>query len=302
MAGYCLKEMQMNSKYYKYYMMLIALLAAYAETHGAEVMPGDYEQAPGGLTLGAIYYQHATTDALYSNGSTAAKDMKVESNIGIARMIHVFELSDRVTIEPQFLLPFGRVEGKDNASGLGSTSGIGDLVLTAPVRYRLNDAKDVLAGTLYINAPTGDYNNDKPLNLGSNRWKLDLQGAYVKHFTPNWALDLVGDVVFYTNNDNYGANSDTLKQDISFETQVMGRYMPNATTSLGLGIGHNWGGETKINNVSQDDSTQTTNIRFAISKFMTPKDQFVVQLGRDLSVENGLKEDFRLNLRYLRIF
>lgn len=217
-------------------------------------------------------------------------------------MIHVFELSDRVTIEPQFLLPFGRVEGKDNASGLGSTSGIGDLILTAPVRYRLNDAKDVLAGTLYINAPTGDYDNDKALNLGSNRWKFDLQGAYVKHFTPNWALDLVGDVVFYTNNDNYGTNSDTLKQDTSFETQVMGRYMPNATTSLGLGIGHNWGGETKINNVSQDNSTETTNIRFAISKFMTPKDQFVVQLGRDLSVENGLKEDFRLNLRYLRIF
>lgn len=122
------------------------------------------------------------------------------------------------------------------------------------------------------------------------------------HFTPNWALDLVGDVVFYTNNDNYGTNSDTLKQDTSFETQVMGRYMPNATTSVGLGIGHNWGGETKINNVSQDNSTETTNIRFAISKFMTPKDQFVVQLGRDLSVENGLKEDFRLNLRYLRIF
>lgn len=292
----------MKGKYDNYVIMLIALLAVYAESHAAEVTPGDYEQVPGGTTLGLIYYQHATTDSAYAQGSKVADDFKVESDVGIFRFIHSFQLNDRTTIDPQFLLPFGKASGKENASSLGDTSGIGDVIFTAPVRYRLNDAKDIIGGTFYINAPTGTYDRDKPLNLGSNRWKLDFQGAYVKHFSPYWALDLIGDVVWYSKNDDYGPTSANLEQNVSFESQIMGRYMPNPTTSFGVGLGHNWGGETKINDVKQDDQIKTTNIRFTASKFFTAKDQLQVQLGKDLSVENGVKEDFRLNLRYLRIF
>lgn len=292
----------MKKKYDNYVIMLIALLAVYAESHAAEVTPGDYEQVPGGTTLGLIYYQHATTDSAYAQGSKIADDFKVESDVGIFRFIHSFQLNDRTTIDPQFLLPFGKVSGKDNASMLGDTSGIGDLILGAPVRYRLNDAKDVVAGTLYVIAPTGKYDKNSALNLGGNRLKMDFQAAYVKHFNPNWALDLVGDVIWYDDNDDYGATSATLKQAVSYETQIMGRYMPDPTTSFGIGLGHNWGGETEVNGVKQNDKIKTTNVRLTASKFFTAKDQFQVQLGKDLSVDSGVKEDFRLNLRYLRIF
>lgn len=292
----------MNTKYSKYYPIIIALLAAYAESHAAEVTPGDYEQLPGGTTLGLLYYQHANTDVAYAKGSKVTDDFNVESNVGIARLIKVLQLNEQVTIDPQILLPFGQVSGKDNASALGNTSGIGDVIITAPVRYRLNDAKDIIAGAVYVTAPTGEYDRHKPLNLGGNRWKMDLQGAYVKHFTPNWAMDVIGDVIWYGKNDDFGAASAALEQAVSFESQIMGRYMLDPTTSFGLGLGYNWGGETKINGIKQDNDMKTTNVRFTASKFFTAKDQIQVQLGRDLSVDNGLREDFRLNLRYLRIF
>lgn len=82
----------------------------------------------------------------------------------------------------------------------------------------------------------------------------------------------------------------------------MGRYMPSASTSLAIGFGHNWGGENKVAGIRQDDEMETTNFRLTAATFFTPKDQLQLQLGRDIAVENGAREDFRVNLRYLHVF
>ena len=71
---------------------------------------------------------------------------------------------------------------------------------------------------------------------------------------------------------------------------------------LAVGVGQLWGGETEVAGVDQDNRQRTTNLRFTATRFFTPKDQLQLQLGRDLAVENGPREDFRLNLRYAHIF
>ena len=82
----------------------------------------------------------------------------------------------------------------------------------------------------------------------------------------------------------------------------MGRYMPDATTTFGIGLGRTWGGETNIEHVNQDNELGTTNLRLTATKFVSPTDQVQLQLGKDLSVDNGTREDFRMNLRYAHIF
>lgn len=267
-----------------------------------EVAPGDYEQYPAGATIGALYYQYATTDALYSKGHKASSDFELTSNVGILRLLHVYQLTDRITIDPQFLLPFGHINGRGDAAALDSTTGIGDLILTAPIKYRLNEARDTLSATAYLYVPTGTYDHDDALNFGERRWKVDVQAAYIKHFTEKWAVDLVGDTIWYGDNDDYGSASVRREQDVSYGAQLMVRYMPDATSSLAVGFGHNWGGENRIAGVDQDDRQDTTNARFTATKFFTPRDQLQLQLGRDLRVENGTREDFRLNLRYAHVF
>jgi hypothetical protein len=282
-------------------LLLTALLPA-LHANAVEVTPGDYEQYPVGATIGAIYYQHSSTDALYSRGHKASNDFNLTSNVGILRLLHVYQLSDRLTIDPQFLLPFGHVEGNGDASVLGNASGIGDLILTAPLKWRLNDARDTLSVGPYVYVPTGNYDKNDALNLGENRWKFDLQGAYIKHFNERWAMDLVADAIWYGDNDDYTSNSQRLEQDASYAAQIMGRYMPDATTTFGLGFGRTWGGETHVAGDALDDRQGTTNVRLTATKFVTAKDQLQIQLGRDLSVENGPREDFRMNLRYAHIF
>ncbi|PPK39051.1 phenol degradation protein meta [Pseudomonas laurylsulfatiphila] len=280
----------------------LTLIGVSFSTLAVEVAPGDYEQYPAGATIGVVYYQHATTDSLRVHGREASSDFNLTSDIGILRLLHVYQLSDSVTIDPQFLLPFGHVSSGGDASALGNSSGTGDLILTAPIKFLLNSARDTFSLNAYLYVPTGSYDKDDPINLGENRWKVDFQTAYIKHFSDKWAMDLVGDAIWYGSNDDYGPGSDVLKQKTSYAAQLMGRYMPDPATSLGVGFGQTWGGEAEIDGADLDSAMRTTNFRLTATRFFTPKDQLQLQLGRDLSVENGPREDFRMNLRYARVF
>ncbi|MBV4502636.1 transporter [Pseudomonas shirazensis] len=283
------------------YLMLAAAVPCLS-AQALEVTPGDYEALPVGATVGLVYYQHSTTNSAYAQGHKASSDFNLTSDIGILRLVHAYRLTDQLSIEPQILLPFGHVSSGGDASALGSTRGVGDVTVTAPLKYRLNDANDILAATVYLTAPTGNYDRDDALNLGENRWKADLQAAYIKHFGEKWAVDLVGDAIWYGDNDDFTANSVRREQDVSYAAQLMGRYIIDPGTSLAVGVGHSWGGENRVDGTAQDDRGETTNFRVTAAKFFTAQDQLQIQLGRDLAVENGPKENFRLNLRYARVF
>ncbi|MGK8194277.1 transporter [Burkholderia cepacia] len=278
---------------------LIAVASHYAGA--VEVDPGDYEQYPVGATIGVLYYNYSATNAYYANGHRTS-DFDLQSNVGIARLLHVFQLTDRLTIDPQVLLPFGHISSFGNAGALGSTNGVGDVILTAPLKFRLNEAKDVVAATVYVYAPTGSYDQNRGLNLGANRWSLDFQAAYVKHFSPQWALDLVGDAIWYGNNTSYGASGATLHQRMSYSAQAMVRYMPDPGTSLGIGVTQLWGGETSVDGTDNNDALRTTRLRITAAKFVTKADQVQIQLGTDLSVRNGPKNSVLAGLRYAHIF
>lgn len=283
------------------YLMLAAAVPCLS-AQALEVTPGDYEALPVGATVGLVYYQHSTTNSAYAQGHKASSDFNLTSDIGILRLVHAYRLTDQLSIEPQILLPFGHVSSGGDASALGSTRGVGDVTVTAPLKYRLNDANDILAATVYLTVPTGNYDRDDALNLGENRWKADLQAAYIKHFGEKWAVDLVGDAIWYGDNDDFTANSVRREQDVSYAAQLMGRYIIDPGTSLAVGVGHSWGGENRVDGTAQDDRGETTNFRVTAAKFFTAQDQLQIQLGRDLAVENGPKENFRLNLRYARVF
>ncbi|RYZ17346.1 MAG: transporter [Chitinophagaceae bacterium] len=282
--------------------LMLAAAAPCLSAQALEVTPGDYEALPVGATVGLVYYQHSTTNSAYAQGHKASSDFNLTSDIGILRLVHAYRLTDQLSIEPQILLPFGHVSSGGDASALGSTRGVGDVTVTAPLKYRLNDANDILAATVYLTAPTGNYDRDDALNLGENRWKADLQAAYIKHFGEKWAVDLVGDAIWYGDNDDFTANSVRREQDVSYAAQLMGRYIIDPGTSLAVGVGHSWGGENGVDGTAQDDRGETTNFRVTAAKFFTAQDQLQIQLGRDLVVENGPKENFRLNLRYARVF
>jgi hypothetical protein len=282
--------------------VVATLLLSSGSALAIDVDAGDYTALPPGTNLAMGYYQFATRDALYSNGDKQNINAGLDSQIGILRGVHFTDIGG-YTVDPQFFLPIGKLEGKDDTSTLGDTSGIGDLTLAATVWLVNKPESNTYFGiTPFVYVPVGSYDRKDSLNLGENRWRYALQAGYITGLTPKISLDLVGDVTFYGENDEVGASKATLKQDPSYQLQGFLRYHMSPQWDLRTGISHTFGGETELNGVNQDDKLATTKMTIGTAWFVTPALQLLANYGRDLSVENGFKEQHRLNLRVLKAF
>jgi len=270
--------------------------------YAVDVDAGDYTALPDGTNLAILYYQHASRDALYVDGDKAPIDAGLDSDVGILRGVHYMDVGGYI-VDPQFLLPFGRLEGQDDLSALGDADGLGDLILAATVWVVNDPARKTYFGiTPFLFLPTGNYDNNDGLSLGENRWKFALQAGYITEIAPKVLVDLVADVTFYGDNDDFGPGSATLEQDPSFQFQGFLRYQMSDAWDLRAGLSHVTGGKTQINGVSQDDRLETTKMTLGTAVFVTPSVQFIANYGRDLNVRSGLREDNRFNFRLLKAF
>lgn len=280
---------------------LVAMLST-GPAHALDVDAGDYTALPAGTNLALLYYQHASRDALYQHGRRADLDAGLTSDIGIFRAVHFADVADH-RIDVQFLLPFGRLEGKDDLATMGTAHGMGDLILASAV-WLLNspDTGRYFGITPYLFLPTGNYDRHDALNLGENRWKFVLQAGYITPLSKTVTLDVVADATLFGDNDDFGASGATLEQKPLYQFQTFLRYHLSPQWDLRAGLSHAFGGETSVDGVNQDDRTRTTKANVGTAWFATPSVQVVFNYGRDLSVENGLREDNRVNLRLLKVF
>lgn len=267
-----------------------------------DVDAGDYTALPAGTNLAMAYAQFAERNALYSSGDKAPIDAGLDSQVGILRGVHFTKLGDYI-VDPQFLLPVGKLKAQDDVSALGDASGVGDLILAATVWLVNRPETNTYFGiTPFVVLPTGQYDANDALNLGENRWKFILQAGYITGLTDKVSLDLVADVQFHGENDEFGATRATMKQDPLGQLQGFLRYHVSKTWDLRAGISHSFGGETEVDGVKRDDEARITKFNIGTSWFPAPSVQVLAVYGRDLSVENGFKEANRLNLRLMKVF
>lgn len=273
--------------------------ASWLPAHAIDVDAGDYTALPAGTKLGLVYYQHAQRNALYANGNKAPGNNRLDSDVGILRGVTYIDIGGYI-VDPQFLLPFGKLKAKGDVSALGSTSDVGDLILAATVWFNKPGEKTNFGITPFIFAPTGGYDKNRGLNLGENRWKFALQAGYITPLTDKVTMDLVADfTTFGKNNDAAGG---TLKQKVQYQAQSFLRYHLNPTTDLRGGLSYTWGGETSLNGVDQNNKQKTSKFNVGVAHFLRPTTQVLATYGRDISVENGFRENGRLNLRLLQVF
>lgn len=270
--------------------------AAYA----VDVDAGDYTALPAGTNLGLAYYQHATRNQLRSNGDRVPINPGLDSDVGILRGVHFTELGGYI-VDPQFLLPVGRLKGKGDTSFLGSTSGVGDLILASTLWFNKAGEKENIGITPFIWLPTGKYDRNSALNLGENRWKFAFQGGWIKPLSDSVTMDLVADVTVFGKNSDYGPSGLTMKQKPTLQFQAMWRYHLSPTADMRFGVSQLTGGETRVDGISQADRTSTSKLWVGGSAFLAAKTQLLATYGRDISVRNGFKENNRFNLRLLQI-
>lgn len=119
-------------------------------------------------------------------------------------------------------------------------------------QYRATVQSETVVGlAMEVQLPTGQYFNDKLLNLGTNRFTYRPQLGAV-HRRGKWSAELHASSWIFTDNDEF-FNGNALEQNPLYTIQGFVDYTFKPGLWTGGGIAYGVGGESTINGISKDD-------------------------------------------------
>jgi len=128
--------------------------------------------------------------------------------------------------------------------------------------YRAKADVETIFGTaLVVQLPTGEYMNDKLINLGTNRFTFRPQLGVV-HNRGKWSMELTGAVWLYTDNNDF-FNGNKLEQDPLYTSQIhlIYTFRPGLWTAASAGYGY--GGKSTVSGEEKND--RRGNLAWAVS-------------------------------------
>lgn len=250
--------------------LLAALLLLASQSAAQELEPRTYANTAVGVNLiGAV--------AGFSRGnvlldpSLPIGDLDGNVAYGAVQYLRSFGLLDR-SAKLKVLVPFtggewaGTFEG---APARREASGSGDVRLTlewnffgAPAmsaaELREYKQKTIVGGSIRLIAPTGDYDETKLINLGSNRWSYRLEVGASRALGA-WSIEGMAAAWTFGNNDEF-FNGNYLQQDELWVLKTDFVYSFRPGFWLGAGIGYGNGGRTTVNGVPRDNKQENWRI------------------------------------------
>jgi hypothetical protein len=270
--------------------------------HGAaaqELEPGLYQNAPIGMNVMAVGYAFSNGNVLV-DASLPLEDVTAELHgvaLGYVRTLNIGGLSAK--LDAQAPVSWGSFEG--NVTGeqrTRSLSGLADPrvrfavnLLGAPalslpefVTYR---QRTILGASLQVVVPLGQYDPERLINLGANRWGFRPEIAVSQAFR-RWNFELAGGAWLFTENAEFFGGSSRTQEPLYF---VKGNviYSLRRGLWLSLSVGHAEGGETKVDGVTRNDlqsnnrvaATLALPVKRATSLKLTYTNGLSTRLGAD---------------------
>lgn len=243
--------------------VVVGLLFLVMQAHAGEIEPRAYVNTPVGINFLLVGYAY-TDGGLSTSGSSPIKDAELTMNtevIAYARSLDVWGKSGKFDV----ILPYSQLSGSAMVTGQKrerNVTGFHDPFFRFSVNFYGAPAlsveefgtyqQDVIVGaSVQVSAPLGQYDKEKLVNLGNNRWFVKPDIGISKAWGA-FTLELSTGAYFFTKNDDYFGGK-TQKQDPLSTTQV------HATYNLGRGVWaaisytYDYGGRTTVDGVTSDD-------------------------------------------------
>lgn len=232
-----------------------------------DLEPRRWTHLPVETNVGGINYLYSTGDVLF-DPVLELENVEMTSHSVVASYTRAFELAG-TTGRVDVLLPYASAQWEGLLSGAPASTrrdGFADPWIRLSVgllgtpalegeeylKFRAaNPITTVVGAALAVMLPLGEYQEDKLLNLGQNRFIIRPQLG-ITHTRRAWSYELTGSVLFFTdNNDFFGGNTREQDPVFALQTHVVYTFPNRWWTSAGLG--YNWGGESEINGQPKDD-------------------------------------------------
>ena len=115
-------------------------------------------------------------------------------------------------------------------------------------------------------------------------------------------LDVAADVFLYGDNDQYGPANATLEQDNTYQVQAWISKQVTPLTNLGVGYSKRAGGKQFVDGVENGLRTESQQLRFSASHFVTDTTQLQAELYRPFETRGGYEQNFGFTIRFLKVF
>ena len=251
-------------------LVVISSAAGYQIAGGQELEPRTYANIPVGMNFLAVGYAHAKGNILL-DPSLPVEDLNAKIDRAFLRYTRSLSLFNR-TAKLKVRLPYawGQYEGSvEGVSAERNISGIGDAALGLDISFIGAPAlsgkafsqyhqKTIVGASVRVVAPTGNYDNTKVINIGSNRWSFKGELG-VSRQLGNWTLELAGAFLAFTDNTDF-LDGGTLSQAPLYTVKAHAIYTFKPGLWLGVGGGYGEGGQTTIEGNKRD--TYQRNLRF----------------------------------------
>lgn len=268
-------------------LLLICMCLLIPSVSWATANMRDYIPAPPGTLLSMLYYNNVRADDFYNDGNKAA-DVDLSQNLFLLREVYYTKIGS-IVADPQFILPFGNADLNDDSS-----DGIGDLILLCTFWVVNNpETKTYVGVTPYLYLPTGAYDENSSINLGSNRYAFQAEVGFVKGWEVqpghNLFFEVSPSVTVYGDNDDYGANGE-LSQDPVFALESHLSYDLTSKLVVGLSYYGQWGGERE-NDFGVESGSKLNNHALGVQMAFNFAAgwQFLLQYKQDIDVDYGVK-------------
>lgn len=235
-----------------------------------EMEPRSFTNAPIGLNFFIAAYAYSE-GGVSVDPSVPLTNANIETDLALLAYARVFEVAGQ-SAKVDFVLPYGRLKG--TADYLGSPvereiSGLADPRLRfsmnfigAPAlsleEFRNYQQDLIVGGSVQVSLPVGQYDADRLVNLGTNRWFIKPELGVSKAWGP-WSLELSASATFFSDNDDF-LGGRRREQDPVYTLQQHLVYGFRSGVWMAVTAAQLKGGRTMLDGVRKDDMQKSSRV------------------------------------------
>ena len=231
------------------YLFLTLLMTITANTVKAqELSPRAYWPTPKGTMVAVLGYSYSFGDVL-TDPSLPITGLDSRIHAGLAAYLQTLNVFGRTA---NFLIEIPYIIGNSKGALAGEPrsrdiSGIADIGITlsanligapsmTPEEFQelRRNPHPILGASLKVLVPTGVYETDKLINVGTNRWSVKTELGYMIPLENKWLLEIEAGAWFFIDNDEFLGVTREQKPVFAVELHLVRRFTPGFWTALDL--------------------------------------------------------------------
>jgi hypothetical protein len=269
-----------------------------AQVYAQFTDPRTYTNSPVGTNQAELLYGYARSNSSIDS-SLVVGGAKFDLNQGAVTYTRYFGLKNHLAwVEPS--LPIAGLSGSISGTNIsGSITGTGDssyqfgMLLKGGPALSVSEFENYKPATsiglsLTVTAPTGTYDQNRLLNLGTSRWSFKPEFGISQPFgrAQRWEIDAYASTYFFTDNKEY-RGVEILKQRSLPGLESHLSYSFRDAVWASLDTRFSFLGDTVVDGVNQNNSQRNFIVGGEMNVSLNPRTALVLVFAKAVVHENG---------------